>query len=73
MAFNSPYTYIHGEPHHARMGNDYIRDNFNATMPAIVTTVGDMCYASAANTLARRARGSDTQLLRMTGGLPAWS
>jgi hypothetical protein len=33
---------------------------------------GDLLYASAANTLARRAIGAESQVLTVSGGLPAW-
>ena len=33
---------------------------------------GDIIYASAANTLAKLAKGSDGQVLKLTGGVPAW-
>lgn len=36
-------------------------------------TTGDLIYASAANTLAKLAVGTDGQLLRVSGGIPAWS
>lgn len=36
-------------------------------------TTGDLLYASAANTLAKRAVGSTNNLLTVTGGVPAWT
>lgn len=36
-------------------------------------TQGDLIYASAANTLAKRAVGSSNQILTVSGGVPAWS
>ncbi len=36
-------------------------------------TKGDLLYASAANTLARRAIGSAGQVLSVSGGLPVWT
>jgi len=39
----------------------------------LTTTTGDMIYASAANTPARLAIGSTDQVLKVTGGIPAWS
>lgn len=35
-------------------------------------TTGDLLYASAANTLAKRAIGSTNQVLIVSGGLPTW-
>lgn len=34
---------------------------------------GDLLYASGADTLARRAIGSNGQVLRVSGGMPVWS
>jgi hypothetical protein len=39
---------------------------------ALLTTKGDMIYASAANTPARRAIGSDNQILRVDVDEPKW-
>jgi hypothetical protein len=39
----------------------------------LTTTTGDMIYASAANTPARLGIGSTDQILKVTGGIPAWS
>ena len=39
--------------------NTYQRDNLKTTSPAIVTTASDVVYASAANTVARLAAGTD--------------
>lgn len=34
---------------------------------------GDIIYASAANTLAKLAKGADTQVLQLSGGVPTWA
>jgi hypothetical protein len=34
---------------------------------------GDILYASAANTLSRLAKGSDTEVLTLASGLPSWA
>ena len=39
----------------------------------LTSTTGDMIYASAANTPARLAIGSTDQVLKVTGGVPAWA
>ena len=39
----------------------------------LLTAAGDIVYASAANTLARLAKGSDTQVLTLASGLPTWA
>jgi hypothetical protein len=38
----------------------------------LTTTTGDIIYASAANTPARLAIGSTDQVLKVSGGVPAW-
>lgn len=38
----------------------------------LTTTTGDIIYASAANTPARLGIGSTDQVLKVTGGVPAW-
>ena len=44
------------------------------TAPGVVTTAGDIVYASGANTLARLAAGADGLVLTATGAgsAPAW-
>jgi len=44
---------------------------FNALDP--MTTTGDMIYASGTNTAARLPIGTSTQVLTVTGGIPAWA
>ena len=39
----------------------------------LTSTTGDMIYASAANTPARLGIGSTDQILKVTGGVPAWA
>lgn len=38
----------------------------------LTTTTGDIIYASSANTPARLGIGSENQVLKVTGGIPAW-
>ena len=40
---------------------------------SVLTTTGDLLYASAANTLARRAIGTTGDVLTVTGGVPVWA
>jgi hypothetical protein len=40
---------------------------------SVLTTTGDLLYASAANTLARRAVGTTGDVLTVTGGVPVWA
>ena len=44
----------------------------NAISSGLVTTTGDIIYASAANTPARLGIGSTDQVLKVSGGIPAW-
>jgi hypothetical protein len=44
----------------------------NAISSGLVTTTGDIIYASAANTPARLGIGSTGQVLKVSGGVPAW-
>ena len=56
--------------------NEQVRDNGLLTAPAIMTTAGDIMYASAANTPARLAKStSSTRVLTNTGtsNVPAWA
>ena len=39
----------------------------------VLTTTGDVLYASGANTLARRAIGSTGDVLTVAGGVPTWA
>ena len=43
-----------------------------ASSTSTLTTAGDLLYASGANTLARLARGSDNQVLKMNGTALNW-
>lgn len=40
---------------------------------SVLTTTGDLLYASAANTLARKAIGATGDVLTVTGGVPVWA
>jgi hypothetical protein len=44
----------------------------NAISSGLVTTTGDLIYASSANTPARLGIGSTDQVLKVSGGVPAW-
>jgi hypothetical protein len=43
------------------------------TAKSTLTTTGDIYYASAANTPARLGIGSTDQILKVSGGVPAWA
>lgn len=50
-----------------------VLDDASLDLSALLTTTGDMAYASSANTPARLAIGSANQALIASGGIPAWS
>jgi hypothetical protein len=67
---------VTGEIVTAALLNEQIKDNGLLTAPAIMTTAGDIMYASAANTPARLAKSTtSTQYLANTGtsNVPAWN
>ena len=43
------------------------------TMEMLMTAAGDIIYSSAANTPARLAKGSDTEVLTLASGVPSWA
>jgi hypothetical protein len=59
-----------GDPFDITIYN-YIRGNFEVYGPAIVTTKGDLVVATAANTLARLAVGTDGARLRANSAVAA--
>ena len=76
MAWTSPKTWASGYVVLAADLNTHLRDNLNVTAPAVLTTAGDILYASGANTPARLAKSTtSTQYLANTGtsNVPAWN
>jgi len=76
MAFTSIPTITTGDVATAAWGNTYLKNNFALTAPAVMTTAGDVIYASGANTPARLAKSTtSTQYLANTGtsNVPAWN
>lgn len=47
--------------------------NWDASANAVVTTAGDLLYATAAGVLARLAVGAAGQFLSVAGGVPVWA
>jgi hypothetical protein len=74
MAWTDGVDYSTGQLISATIWNNYLgaAGNIDLTAPGIVTTEGDTVYASADNTLARLARGSDNHVLTMNGNVPNW-
>ncbi len=70
MAF-SPRTWTAGESVTVAKLDTYAT-NLNETMPAKVTTAGDMVRGTGSGTITRFAKGTDGQTLRMSGGVPTW-
>lgn len=52
--------------------NDYTDAQVQNSPTNILTAGGDILYASAANTLARLAKGADGTVLTLASGLPSW-
>ena len=76
MAWTTPRTWTTGEVVTKAIMDTHVKDNFNMTAPAILTTAGDILYASSANTPARLAKDTNaTRVLTNTGtsNVPAWA
>ena len=76
MAWTAPKTWTSGYVVLAGDLNTHLKDNLLMTAPAIITTEGDIIYASGANTPARLAKDTNsTRSLTNTGGsnIPAWA
>ena len=76
MAWTTPRTWASGYVVLAADLNTHLRDNLNVTAPAVMTTLGDIIYASGANTPARLAKSTtSTQYLANTGtsNAPQWN
>ena len=74
MAWTSPRTWVALEVLTAALLNTHLRDNLLETAPAKVTTQGDTVYATGSSALARLAKGTAGQTLRMNAGAtaPEW-
>ena len=76
MAWTTPRTWVTGEVVTAVLLNAQIKGNSDLAAAAIMTTAGDIIYASAANTPARLAKDANaTRYLANTGtsNVPAWN
>lgn len=73
MTWTAPRTWVSAEVPNAALMNTHIRDNLLASEAAVVTTAGDLAYATGANTLARLAKGTSGHRLQVASGVPAWA
>jgi len=76
MAWTTPKTWASGYVVLAADLNTHLRDNMNVTAPAVMSSQGDVIYASGANTPARLAKDANaTRSLTNTGSSnnPAWA
>ena len=76
MAWTTPRTWSTGEVVTAALLNAQIKGNMDLSAGAILTTAGDILYASGANTPARLAKDANaTRVLTNTGtsNVPAWA
>ena len=74
FSWTAPRTWTTSELVTAAIMNVHVRDNLLATLAAIVTTAGDIGFATAANTLSRLAIGTARQQLNTNAGAtaPEW-
>ena len=76
MAWNDGVTKSTGDVITAAIWNNYLGSggSIDKTAPAVVTTAGDIVYATADNTIARLAIGSASQVLAVNSGAsaPEW-
>lgn len=75
MAWTAPSDRTTGDIITAAEWNDLLgaTGDMSLTAPGVVTTAGDITYASAANTLARLGIGATSEVLTVTGGVPVWA
>ena len=76
MAWTTPRSWVTGEVVTATLLDQQIKGNMDLSAPAIMTTAGDIIYASGANTPARLAKDTNaTRVLTNTGSsnVPAWA
>jgi hypothetical protein len=76
MAWTTPRTWASGYVVLASDLNTHLRDNLNVTAPAVMSSQGDVIYASGANAPARLAKDANaTRSLTNTGSSnnPAWA
>ena len=73
MAWTTPRTWVTGEVVTAALLNAQLKSNMDLTAPAILTTAGDILYASGSNVPARVAKGSNGNIIHQASCAPAWT
>jgi len=76
MAWTTPKTWASGYVVLAADLNTHLRDNLNVTAPAVMSSQGDVLYASGSNTPARLAKNTTAQRVLDNSGTnnnPAWA
>jgi hypothetical protein len=73
MAWTTPRCWTTGEVVTAAIMTTHVKDNFNVTAPAVLTTAGDILYASGSNTPARVAKGTNGNIIHQASCAPAWT
>ena len=73
MAWTDPRDWTTGEVVTAAIMTTHVRDNLRMTAPHIVTTAGDIVYATGDSALQRLALGSSGYILHVSGSAPAWT
>jgi len=73
MAWTTPRCWTTGEVVTATLLNQQIKGNMDLTAPAILTTAGDILYASGSNVPARLAKGTNGNIIHQASCVPAWT
>jgi len=73
MAWTTPRCWTTGEVVTAAIMTTHVKNNFDVTAPAVLTTAGDILYASGSNAPARLAKGSNGNILHQASCVPAWT
>ena len=73
MAWTTPRCWSIGEVVTAAIMTTHVKNNFDVTAPAVLTTAGDILYASGANAPARLAKGTNGNILHQASCVPAWT
>ena len=73
MAWTTPRTWTTGEVVTAAIMNTHVKSNFDVSAPAVLTTAGDILYASGANAPARLAKGTNGNIIHQASCAPAWT